>query len=375
MFAANGAALASWVVRIPDVRAELGLRDTTLGLALAAASVGVVSALPLAGGIIPRVGSRRVVLVGVTVVGITLATLAIAPGPLALAGLLLVFGAGLSTMDVGMNAHGVAVEGGYGRSILVGFHAAWSLGSLVAAGVGALAVAARVPLGVHFGIVAATVVVATLLALPWLRVVDRVTADERTRRRRGPALALPHGAIVPIAIVSLGAALGESAVTDWSGIFLRDAVEVAPGQVGWGFVAFTAAMTVTRLLGDRVADRIGRARTVALGAWVATGGFVLAVAIPSVPTALIGFFAVGVGVAVTIPLSFAAAGGVTDSPGEGIAGVAAVSYAGFLVAPPVLGAIADRASIRVSLLLVAVAMLILAGRPDAFPEPPVDTEP
>jgi hypothetical protein len=367
VFVLNGMLVASWIVRIPDTQASLSLGEGTLGLVLMGMAVGVLSALPLAGGAVAHLGSRPVTLGGAAIGALALPLTSLAPAPAALAACLVLLGAGSASMDVGMNAQGIGVEAGYGRSILVGMHAAWSLGALTAAAAGAAVLAMEVPAGIHLSAVGLLVALGTAAFSPWLRVRDR---RGKGTSRRGPSLALPTGALVPIALVAAGSGLGESSASDWSGILMRDAVGVAPSQAAWGFVTFTAAMTLARFLGDRVADRLGPARTVAWGGRVAAGGFVLLAAVPTVPTALLGFACAGIGVASIIPLSFAAAGRVSHSPGAGVAAVATVGYTGFLLGPPLVGTVAEHLDLRIALAAVGVLVLASTRRPRGFDAPP-----
>jgi predicted MFS family arabinose efflux permease len=363
VFVLNGLLVASWIVRIPDTQSRLGVGEATLGLVLMWLAVGVLCSLPLAGGAAARLGSRPVALAGAGVGAVALPATTLAPTPMTLAACLLALGAGAATMDVGMNAQGIGVEAGYGRSVLVGMHAAWSLGALVAATAGAAVLATSVPAGVHLGLVGIAVAVGTAACAPWLRIRDRRPSGADGG---SPVLALPTGALVPIALVAAGSGLGESSASDWSGILMRDTVGVAPTRAAWGFVTFTAAMTIARLLGDRVTDRLGPARTVAWGGRVAAGGFVLMATVPTVPTALLGFALAGIGVAAIIPLAFAAAGRVARSPGAGMAAVATVGYAGFLLGPPLVGTVAEHLDLRVALAGVGLAVLTSTLRPRGF---------
>jgi MFS family permease len=356
-FLANGLTVATWLSRIPDVREELGLSASTLGLVLLGMSAGVLLALPIAGGLVPRFGSRRVLLVGAGVAVLSLPAVGLSGGPWTLAAVLLVLGAGASAMDIAMNAQGAAVERVYARSIMVGFHGAWSVGALLGALAGSVAAAIRLPVLPHFALAAVAVAVVTLVALPWLRVTDRTgVANGR------PRLAWPHGALVPLALVALASSLGESTASDWSGVHLRDVVGVPAGRAPWGFVAFTAAMVVARLSGDLVARRLGAATVVRLGGALAGLGFVLVALVPTLPVALVGFAMVGLGVAPIVPLVFSAAAAQGRSAGEGIAAVATVGYGGFLAGPPIIGFVADQVDLRVSLLAVGVLVAAMTVR-------------
>lgn len=363
VFALNGALVASWIVRIPAAQARLGVGEGTLGLVLMGLAVGVLLALPLAGGAAARVGSRAVAAAGAALAVVALPLTALAPTPALLAVTLVALGAGTATMDVGMNAQGIDLEADYGRSILVGMHAAWSLGALLAAAAGALTTGLGVPTVAHLVVVSALVIAATAACLPWLRAADRRSPAVG---RRAPILALPRGPLVPIAVVAVGSSFGESTASDWSGIFMRDTVGVAAELAPWGFVVLMAAMTLARLLGDRVTDRIGPGGTVRWGGRLASAGFLLLAAAPWAATAVVGFLGVGIGVAAITPLSFAAAGRAAASAGAGMAAVASVGYAGFLLAPPLVGWVSELVDLRVALAGVGVLVLVCTRRPRTF---------
>lgn len=363
VFALNGALVASWIVRIPATQARLGIGERTLGLVLACLAVGVLLALPVAGGATARLGSRRVAAAGAALGVVALPLTGLAPTPVVLAASLVALGAGTATMDVGMNAQGIGVEAGYGRSILVGMHASWSLGALLAAVAGAVTTVLDVPSPAHLAVVSGLVAAAMAACLPWLRVRDRRVDGTR---ERAPRLALPRGPLVPIAVVAVGSSFGESTGGDWSGIFMRDTVGVPAELAPWGFVAMMAAMTLSRLVGDRVTDRIGAGGTVAWGGRLAGAGFLLLALAPWVSTAVVGFLAVGVGVASITPLAFAAAGRTAASAGAGMAAVASVGYAGFLLAPPLVGTVADLVDLRAALGAVGLLVLACTQRPRGF---------
>jgi MFS family permease len=355
LFATNGVLVASFIARVPDVQADRDLSESVLGLVLTMLFVGVLAGIVTAGRVVGRAGSRRrLVGVGAATSFATLAVVGWLPSAPTLAVGLAVLGAASSVMDIGMNTQGVDVERRLGRPIMVGLHAAWSAGALLGAGAGALATAARSPVPLHLGVVALALAVAVVPALVTLS--DDRAPDAITR------FALPRGPLVPIALVAMGAALGENVAGDWSGIHLRDTLGVAPARMGWGYVALTASMLVIRLAGDRLAARFGPAMVMRFGAGSAGLGFVVAGTAPGLPVALLGLVLVGLGVGAAVPLAFAAAGRVGDPPGAGIAAVATVAYAAFLVGPPLVGVVAQVMDLRVAFVIVGVLVAVLGAR-------------
>lgn len=356
-FIANGLAVASFITRIPDLRTALDLRDAVLGALLSLLAVGTISGLVLAGRTVPRLGSRRITLIGAALMAVALPTVGFATGSASLGTSLFLLGLGASSMDVGMNAQGVDVERRIGRSIMLSMHGGWSIGTLIAASLGAIALAVRVPIALHLGIVAGVIALLVAGASLELRADDRVDASEPV------TLAWPRGALLPLAFVAMAGALGEATASDWSGIYLADVVATPTARIGWGFVAYTAAMTVSRLLGDRLVRRLGAESVLRLGGLAAGAGLLLTATVPILPVALFGFVLVGLGLGGTVPLAFAAAGRIASSPGAGVAAVASVGYLAFVVGPAGIGFVTEQAGLRTAFIIVAAIILLLIGRP------------
>ncbi len=154
MFILNGLCFATWISRIPEVRTELGLTNGQLGLLLLAIAAGSVLSLPTTGGLINRFGTVGVVRGGVSLATLGLLTAAFGASagvvPLAAVGLF-AYGVGTGTWDVAMNVEGAAVERTYGRTIMPRFHAGFSLGTVLGAGIGALLIWLGVPMLAHLG--------------------------------------------------------------------------------------------------------------------------------------------------------------------------------------------------------------------------------
>lgn len=380
-FAANGTLFGSWAPRIPEVKATLGLSDGVLGLALLAPGAGSLLTLPLAGGIAARRGSGRSTRVAIVVFFASALPLALAGGPhggaLALFAALLGFGAAMGALDVLMNAQGVTVEQAYGRSVLSSFHAVFSLGALLGTVYGSVAAAYGVPLLVQFAVLGG---VALLVLLPltaaFLR--DPPVPDGTPP---APVFALPRGPLVPLAVAAFAVLLAEGSTADWSAVLLRDWLGAGPAAAGAAFAAFSATMTLGRLVGDRVLNRLGRRRAVRWFAGCGTvglaAGLVVAEATPD-PTAAIvaavaGFTLLGVGLSVTFPALLAEAGvtGVRAAPA--LAAVSTGGYFGFLVGPTVIGGLAELTSLPAAIWFVvamaALPVLLIRARSAPAAEP------
>ncbi|MDX1523089.1 MAG: MFS transporter, partial [Anaerolineae bacterium] len=351
VFFINGAIFANWVSRIPRVQANLAMSEGTLGLVLLSLAVGVLAALSMAGGLIARFGSRPVTVAGALTLCALLPPLALMPHPLALAVNLFLFGAAMSLMDVAMNAQGVDVERELGRSVMSSFHAAFSIGGVVGATIGGVMAYFSIGAALHFLIAAIGFLPLILLTAPVLLPTSAAAIPNQTE----PVFRLPARVLWPLGAVAFCAAIGEGAMADWSGVYLKSVVGTDAGTAALGFAAFSLTMTAGRLVGDRLTMRFQPALLVRVGGVIASLGVLLAILLPQVAPALLGFAAVGAGLSIVVPLAFSAAGNVPNiQAGAGIAGVATIGYAGFLAGPPIIGLVADVTSLRVAMLLVVL---------------------
>ncbi|GAA2795442.1 MFS transporter [Kitasatospora paracochleata] len=347
VFAVHGAVTGTFATRIPWLQDHLSLSPGQLGLALVCPAVGASLAMPLAGRIVHRYGARAAVQGLLTLWCLSLALPALAPN-LAVLGLALFgYGATAGMADVAMNAQGVEVEERLGTSIMSGLHGMWSVGGLVASAFGVLAAHAGVDARVHFGVAA---LVLTALAQPVCRgLLDvRPVAGEQAP----PRFALPPRAALVIGLVGFCAVFAEGASMDWSGVYLRDITGSSASTAAACYTAFAATMAAARLCGDLVVRRLGPVRTVRIGGAVATAGGLLVIAADTPYLAIPGFALIGIGIATVVPLAFAAAGRAGTNPSQSIAGVATITYTSGLIAPAVIGGIAQASSLTVSFALV-----------------------
>jgi MFS family permease len=351
VFAANGAVFGNWAVRIPAVKADLDLSEAALGGALLVPAVGALIAMPLVGALSARFGSRAATVGTALVFFLVPALLGLAPSLPWLVPALLLFGLAFGGLDVAMNAQAVTVERAGGRPVMSSFHAAFSAGALLGSLTGALAASAGLPLAVHLG---TTGLVLLALCGPLFPAMLR---EESSRGKRGPLFAWPHGRLLPLAVIAAVVLLAEGAVADWSAVYLRQELGASAGLAGLAFTAFSLTMVAGRLVGDRIVAAWGRVRAVRVSALVAlTGGLV--VLVPSVPVAVLGFAALGVGLACVVPLVFVAAAGDDPEPGPALAAVSTPGYVGFLLGPPAIGGLAELIGLGPALALLP---LLLAG--------------
>ncbi|MFJ8472468.1 MFS transporter [Kitasatospora sp. NPDC094011] len=359
VFGVHGAVTGTFATRIPWLQDRLDLSPGQLGLALVMPAVGSSLAMPLAGRFVHRYGGRAAVRGLISLWCLALALPALAPSLPALCAVLLVYGATAGMADVAMNAQGVEIEQRLGRSIMSGLHGMWSAGGLLASGFGILA--AHLALDARLQL-AVTALVLVVLAQPVCRCLPDLRAPEEAEEP--PRFALPPRSSLVIGLVGFCAVFAEGASMDWSGVYLKDITHSSATVAAASYTAFALTMAVSRLAGDAVIRRLGAVRTTRLGGAIATLGGLLVVAADTPALAVPGFALIGIGIAVIVPLAFAAAGRTGGNPSQAIAGVATVTYTSGLIAPAVIGALAQATSLTVSfglVTLLALALLLGAG--------------
>ena len=356
-FLLTGFGSATWAALVPFAKARTGTSDGTLGLLLLCLGIGSLLTMPVAGALAGRFGCRSVIVTAGLVVALVLPLLAILGQVLLLALALMAFGAAIGAVDVAMNIQAIIVERGSGRAMMSGFHGLYSLGGIAGAGgMAGLLSAGASPLGAtscaSLGILLALAASARHL-LPY------------GARSGGPAFAVPHGIVLLFGLLCFVLFLAEGAVLDWSGVFLSSVRHVPASRAGLGYAAFAATMTLCRLAGDRIVDRLGRRRVLLAGSLCAALGFVIATAVPSWPAALAGFALVGIGCANIVPVLFTAVGRQDAMPETvAVPAMTTLGYAGILAGPAGIGAVAHLSSLPVAfgVLAAMLAAVSLASR-------------
>ncbi len=357
VFVVNGAIVGTWVAHIPWISDRFDFSKSTLGLVLITMSIGVIVALPIMGQAIVRLGSVRATRLTAPFCTAVLLLPLLAPEPWLLPFALIALGAGSGSMDVSMNAHGVAVERVLGRPVMSSLHAGWSLGGV--AGAGLVAIGSAAGLDPRLEVVLA----AGLLALALIACLPRLGAGSQTEE--APAgFVWPSRAVVLLAALCLMIMVTEGAMADWGGLYLTRDLGTSTAVAALAFTAFSGGMMAARLIGDWLNRRLGAARLMRWG--TALAGIALAVMLlaGSVPVALAGFFLVGVGVANGVPMVFSAAGHAPGKEsGPNIAAVSSMGSIGFLAGPPFFGFLADATSLPLALgtLCIGLAGVVLAA--------------
>jgi predicted MFS family arabinose efflux permease len=361
-FAVHGAANGSFATRIPWIRDRLGLSAGALGLALLMPAVGALLAMPITGVLVHRLSGRLVTRVLIGAFACSLALPPLAPSLAVLALALLVFGAVAGMADIAMNTQGVLVEERAGRPLMSGLHGVWSIGGMVGSALGVLAAHAGVDARVHLGAMALLLLAVSQLAGRALPADDPVAVHEpgHAGALEPPRLAWPTRPVLLIGLVGFCAVFAEGASADWCAVYLRDVMGTSAATAAAAYTGFACAMAAGRLAGDRVVARVGAVRAVRAGGALAAAGALLVVVARTPLLGIPGFALIGLGIAVVVPLAFAAGGRAVPHAGQGIAAVATVAYGAGLAAPGTVGAIAELSSLPAAFAVVA-ALCALFG--------------
>lgn len=368
-FAINGILGFSFVPRLAEIQADLGLDAAGLGVVLAVGTAGGLVVGPLAAPLIHRWGAVPVA----SAVGLLslppLVVMGWASVPAVFAIAFFFFWAADAVMDSAMNTRALEVESEYGRSIINGFHAWWSLGSIIGSALGALSALAGIALGPF--LTGLAFVAGAALLVVWVSGTGAVPEGEQSRndgasgethhlsRRRALAVMLASGGALLAAFI-MGAVLVEDVPARWGSVYLTDRLADPGAWIAVTYVALTSAMTLGRFTGDGLVERFGEVRWIrwSMAAVAVAMGVALVVGTPLafvIASAVSGF-----GVATLFPAAMRAASrlpGVT--PATGVALVTWFSRIGFVISPLAVGLIAQGAGIAWGMGVVVVAALVI----------------
>lgn len=376
LFFTNGAIFANLLPRYPSIKAELGLANVEFGAAVAASPLGALIAGLAAGVLIRRFRSARVAVAATVVASLGILLAGLAPGWLVLAMALFLAGAMDAITDVAQNSHALRVQRLYGRSINNSFHAVWSIGAVAGGIMGAAAAQIRLPLLVHLSISAVVFSALAVLSLLWLLKGPEPEPGEggaahahtpdpegdvaRAASPRALGLVAKYGVLLALVIIASGGAIVEDAGSTWSAIYLSRDLSASAFVAGLGFISLQGMQFIGRMLGDRMVDRFGQRAIARLGGVLVLVGMGAALAFPSIVGTIVGFGVAGFGVATLIPAAMQAADELPGfKPGTGLTIVGWLLRLGFLVSPPVVGAIADASSLRFGLIFIPAAGLLV----------------
>lgn len=361
LFAMLGLTNASLLARLPEVREAVGANTAEIGFILLGFALGSLGGLMVAGRIIERVGARPIVVLGFVGSGLAAIGQALAIGAGSMVALFcgfVVLGIVGSATDVALNVSGSALEQSMGRTVMPMLHAGYSVGTFAGVGIGAIGTTVNFSLVIQ--LIALAVATSGIAAL-----AARTLPATRESSAQDSSEAAPDASMWRIpAVLALGAGifaitLAEGASNDWLVLALVDDYGASRTDGAVAYAILMVAMIITRVIGGRISDRLGRARTLQLFAVIGAVGIVMVILGDSLAVAYIGSALWGAGVALGFPL-FLSAAGESANAARRVSFVASAGYMAFLVGPPVLGLIAQSIGLLTMMWIVGVSTLAAA---------------
>ncbi|NEC40490.1 MFS transporter [Streptomyces sp. SID8016] len=368
-FGVQGVAFALLVTRIPAIQDQYGISDGLLPVFLAAvpilAGAGSVATEKVVARVRPSVVLRwaqPLVLLALLGVGAgrEMWHAAVALG---------VFGLSVGALDASMNMLGVSLQRAYGRSIMLGFHAAYSLGGIAGASLAWVGARYDMSLLVSYLPVVAVLLPAALIGSRWY--TEGNSPQEAGAGEAGAGGGLSFKLLLPLCLVMSFAYIGDSTVSNWSAKYLQDVLGSSEQLATVPYNVYMVTTLLGRTVGDLGVRRFGAVAVVRGGSLLAAGGFVVVAVAPGAWVGMLGFTMLGFGLCVIVPQTFAAAGRMF--PGNSDAAVARLNifnYVGFLVGSPLVGSLGDAWSYRGAMLVPMVLVLATLVYARSFgPEP------
>ncbi len=357
MFLVNGFIMGSWAPQIPFMLPRHDITEFILGLLILLFGLGAVMAMSSTGWLINHYGSRRVTRGFALAATVSLAAVVLSPNIPAAALALFVMGGLIGSMDVAMNANAVEVEKRLNRAVMSSSHGFWSLGGFIGGAIGGPLIA-RFGVEAHALIASGLALAVALAAIPFLVTEpahhDVDTAKPKYEWPRNPAVYL-------LGLMALSSMVPEGAVLDWAALYLGKELGANVQTSGFAFAFFAGTMAVMRFLGDVVRNRFGAVRTLRVSGLIAAAGMLAGAIAPSPWLAIIAFAFCGIGVANMVPILFSAAGNQPGlSTGAGMSVVTTMGYSGILVAPSLIGFVAEHIGFRVTYVTLAILLVIVA---------------
>jgi MFS family permease len=354
-FFLHGLLIGAWVPHIPLAKERLEAGPALFGVALLAIAAGAVCAMPVAGALINRYGSAALtaatgLLFCLAFFGPILApTLAL----FMLAGFCM--GAVIGSMDVAMNAHGIAVEKALKLPTMSMFHGGFSVGGMAGAFLGAGLIEL-------FGTAQQAILTALLCFIMQLVAMRYYLPAAVDRGLSGSHFAWPTKATIGLGMLCFLALMIEGSILDWGAIYMREKFILDAGFAALAFGFYQGGMAVARLTGDWIRLKAGAVTMVTVSALMAAAGTAVALLASSPYVAIAAFIFAGLGIGNVAPVLFAGGGRLEpDAPGRGIAAVTTLGYSGFLCGPPLIGFAAQLTGLPTALFLTVAAALIIAA--------------
>lgn len=345
-FLVNGLVYGNWTARLPEIQSFFGISNQILGSVLLVLAIGALVSMPFTGWLNLRYSGHKITLI--TGVGVCIMTpfLVSSSHLYFIVPVFFLFGLCNGAMDVAMNGQAVYVERAYQRPIISSFHAMFSIGMALGAGMSALITKTGLSLQTHFIFLSGLSLVLILFAS------GNLIKEEPDPHQSGnePGFRWPTKAILPLGLIAFCGMTGEGSMADWSAIFITIILKSSEFYGALAIGIFSAAMTVGRIFGDYFTALLGKRLLLLTDTLLAIAGLSLLLFSGHLITALVGLGIMGLGLSTVVPIVYAMAGNTPGvKPSVGIAMATTIGYTGFFVGPPVIGFLSDSFNLKVGL--------------------------
>jgi MFS family permease len=365
-FLAQGLCFSSWASRIPDIKDIFDVHYAFYwALVLFLIPVGKFIAIPLAGYLVSKLGSRIMVQVSIIGYGLSLFAIGMASHIAMLGVFLFCFGVCWNLCDISLNTQAIGIERVYGRTIMATFHGGWSLAACLGALIGFIMIVLDVPPIWHFSLIACIILLITLMGRPYLQEDaedDRDIRDDGDKEEGKRRFRMPEKILLQLGLIGLFALIVESAMFDWSGIYFESVIQ-APKSLQIGFLVFMVMMTAGRFLTNYAYRAFGKRNVLLIAGGLIFVGFftssllgeVFGSMLMKVIVNSLGFMLVGLGISCMVPTIYSFVGAKSKTPlGIALTILSSISFIGSLIAPLLIGGITQLFGIRYAYLLIGL---------------------
>ena len=361
-FIINGTVIGALYARIPDIKEQLDVSNSALGIALLCLPLGLLFGLGFSGKQSAKRGSAPVTYYSTYALAIALLIVGPVINYYTFCLTFVLFGACLATQDVAMNSHAIVLEHEADKRYMSTFHATFSMGALGGGILGGFFAQQKTTIMWQCAFIAMLIFLANFFVRNMFLSADLDQhAVEGKKKIKRPKI------FIIVGLLGTCAAIGEGSAGDWGAILARDTFNATPFISTLPYICFSAAMVIGRLFGDRLATKYGPMNLIIGGGSIAGIGLGGGLLVGGIGGVVFGWFAAGIGLSIVVPMLFTQAGEIAKTrfegqfaPSEGVAIVSGIAYFGFLVGPPILGFLGDAIGLRWALMVPAILALIMA---------------
>ncbi|MDO5571162.1 MAG: MFS transporter [Bacteroidales bacterium] len=373
IFIAQGLCFSSWASRIPDIKAIFEVDYALLwGMILFLIPVGKFVAIPLAGYLVSKLGSKIMVQVSILGYASTLLLIGLAHNIYLLGAFLFCFGVFWNLCDISLNTQAIGIERRAGKTIMATFHGGWSVGAVLGALIGFVMIVMGIIPTWHYIIITCVIFVAVLINRKYLQNDETASqSEEKKLQKEEPALMSfvkkPEKLLLTLGLLGLFALIVESAMFDWSGVYFEEVIK-APKSLQIGFLVFMIMMAIGRFLTNFAYEKLGKLKVVQTGGFCIFIGFFISSLLTGIFDSMIinviinsiGFMLVGLGISCMVPTIYSLVGAYSKTPVSiALTILSSISFIGSLIAPILIGGIISTFNMKYAYMVIGVLGLCI----------------